>query len=157
MKKDLVKILYQPTGLHTCRDSSEATIQTRVFLSHEEHDLLEIFERLIQSTKEIEIEQNLLEFHDKMIYSLESPLRYTLLKEYNGLLERFVANYGQSYTLFRQSLRVILQFKNAMTNEQSPEHYATQAEWIELERSLYLLCEWDREWDQPVESNIYMS
>lgn len=140
MKKQITDILYNPGSVQTCHQDRQVSY---IGLEDRDTEVLKVFETLVVASHEVSVEQGLEQLQQEMLAGVSSGMRLIILREFNSFLERVGEIYKQSASLFETSLQTILMFKALIDSQDTQHSSMAQEEWIELERSLYLLSQWE--------------
>lgn len=152
MTKDLLDILYNPGSVQTCvaQDRCESRVAE---LTEADHDLLKDFEELALADDEVDLIENLKIFADKLSSTRSGTLVTILLREFNLFLKRTASHYADDRDLYTQSFKTIMIFKACLDEISAETGCLTQSDWIELEKSLYVLAVWEEGADSS--ANVY--
>lgn len=146
MSKRLVNILYDPAFVSCCAVSKTEgpppSPQNIPELKQSDQRVLSLLEELIQATRETDIETLLMRFCLALHFDMTPGMRPVLLKEFNLFLSRMVAVFFNARRLYQGCLQTIIEFKNIISQANGS---MGQAEWVELEKSIYLLSMWETE------------
>lgn len=73
--------------------------------------------------------------------------RPELFKEMNHVIKTLQRHYMDSQTVFSASFHAITALKEQIDKNPQPESSLAELEWVELEKAVYLLCNWEDELD----------
>ena len=147
MSKRLVNILYRNDSIDICHPSSgdecsSTDKETSLAMSEVDYQMLLCLEDLILASQETQVISRLLAFYRQLHLEVSMGMRAIMLREFNKFLQRVSKKFTRSHTLYRSCLQVVIEFKNQMDGRQG---IMNQEEWIELEKSIYLLSAWENE------------
>ena len=145
MQKNLFNILYNPGSINTCGDGVRVPDYQpdHEELAAQDQILLKQLEEVVLANTEVHIEQQLRALYRQMIVGMSSGLRLVVLREFNKFIQRTTLKHERAKPLFHLCLQIIIEFKNQI-NGQNPSHgFIGKNEWVELERSLFFLAQWE--------------
>ena len=78
--------------------------------------------------------------------------RPSLFKEMNDLITVMQKRHGKNLQVFHAIFRAVTALKNQV-DSRPQTGYLSQLEWVELEKAVYHLCDWEDQLDQNAKSN----
>lgn len=147
MKNKLSDVLYNPGSINTCQDKDLEQSQEYQTppqdLNESDYELLKRLEELIIAEGESHIDQKLISFYNQLFSGINPGIRPTIIKEFNNYLHRTSLKHPNSTQLFHQCLQIIIEFKNQIDKQNPAQACISKEEWIELERALFFLTQWE--------------
>ncbi|HLD44242.1 MAG TPA: hypothetical protein VJC18_02305 [bacterium] len=155
MSKHIINMLYNPGSISTAgtgqgTDDQETRVlltgnnlSTCTSLGHRDYHQLEELEALVQADDEMGILSRLRSLKEQLRDGMATELRPVLLKEFNQYMSHALQHHPKSQRIFQNSLEVILTIKKDIDDSPQTNGYISQLEWVELERSVYCLSEWE--------------
>lgn len=155
----LKEILYNPGSIQTptCpsamleegQEDSHRTLE----LAESDDRILANLEKLILAENESQIAMSLEVFLKDLQSPISKQLTGLLLGEINRFLERCLRVCPQSNVVFDRSVQLIVALKNKMDGVTSKQ--IKSSDWVELERSIYLLTTWEEQLEATGKHQIF--
>lgn len=72
-----------------------------------------------------------------------ATLRLDFFKKLNGVMSELMKEHGRDEKIFRLFFDLMTLFKDMIDREPQEDEDLAEDEWLELEKSVYLLCDWE--------------
>lgn len=146
--EQLIKILYNPSSINS--------VEAHDALPGDDHNGRdaaddEVFALIIGLTRESRgqqaVFQELIALKRKLTRPLACANRLILIERFTGLVKHLAARFTNSMDIFQSAIQLVTLFKNQVEASPQPHGPTLRAEWVELERVIYLLSTWEGQLD----------
>lgn len=148
--KQLLNLIYNPSSL--CMVQSEgpalSTNQQTINTSPGSQESLQVISEIVQAKKNPKAVVRSLKKLKHLIHD-EIPLSFRpeLFKEMNQVVKVLQEHYPDSRDVFSAAFHAITSLKEQIDTVPQTASSLSELEWVELEKAVYLLCNWEDEID----------
>ena len=146
--EQLIKILYNPSSINSV-EAPDALPSD----DHNGRDAAddEVFALIVSLTREARgqqtVFQELIALKRKLILPLATANRLILIERFTSLVKHLAARFTNNMDIFQSTIQVVTLFKNQVEARPQGHGPTLRAEWVELERVIYLLSTWEGQLD----------
>jgi len=150
MNKKLTDILYNPSDLCTVYSQSFATAENTNQREMDHNDLTSrIFEKLTAVVHGIQnrshIIKELTQLSKYMHFEIPKIARPTVFEKLNEALSALKITYHADKDVYLLCFEITTLFKTQIDKDSQGTQEFSEKEWVELEKCVYLLCDWEDE------------
>lgn len=148
MNKKLVEWIYNPTAL--CVVKTENGFSSNIFESlpanFHPQEPLQVINSILKSQTQTKIVLKALK-RLATLMKKDTPLSFRpeLFKQMNALLKILNKRFANHKAIFKASFAAITALKEQIDHKAQSSITLSELEWVELEKAVYLLCDWEDE------------
>ena len=155
MSQKLVELLYNPSSLNSITDQSLELATNPANLNSgngttkiSNQDIQKQFDHLIQAgLTEKETLGFLFHLKSVLLEELNPSNRVATLEELNLILATFSSRFNSSIDIFQACVQTVTFIKENVDQLPNPSGSESRKEWVQLERAIYYLAQWEGQLD----------
>jgi hypothetical protein len=148
MSEQLIKILYNPSSINSVEPVETGPASKSDGGEETVHGSFALIAELMRPTQGRQTAfKDLIALKRRLTLPLPTANRLALLDRFNAMLKHLASRFTDDMDIFQSAIQLVTLFKDQV--EARPQnHGATlRAEWVELEKAIYVLSSWEGQLD----------
>lgn len=148
MSEQLIKILYNPSSINSVEPVEADPARESDAGEGTAHVSFALIAELMRPTQGRQTAfKDLIALKRRLTFPLATANRLALLDRFNVMLKHLAGRFTDDMDIFQSAIQLVTLFKDQI--EARPHHHGAtlRAEWVELEKAIYVLSSWEGQLD----------